>query len=320
MPNAGIIRNFGRTNPGKCRIVHRMSAAGIKPYVWMLCGCAWFAAMSLMARAAGQLTDWQIVAVIRSLIATLFALMLARAQGVSLVFLRPRTLWWRSLAGSGSMVATFYSLSQLEASDVLTLTNTFPAWVALLSWPLAGERPTKGVLIAIVLAIVGVTIVTQSQASESGHTFQWFSVATALIAAFFTALAMLGLNRLQGVASMAVVVHFSAVATVVCLASLFIFPSDRKEQTEVTWNLGLLLLGTGITAAIGQVFLTKAYRAGPATKVSVVSLSQVVMVMVFEAIAWSRSFHAAAIFGTCLVLGPTAWLMIRERKKPADPG
>jgi drug/metabolite transporter (DMT)-like permease len=78
----------------------------------------------------------------------------------------------------------------------------------------------------------------------------------------------------------------------------------------------LKLFAVGGTATIGQVFLTKAFRGGVATKVSVVGLSQVVMVMLWESIIDGRSFTLWQLFGAALVLGPTAYLMARERKKP----
>ena len=276
----------------------------------MLAGCVWFTVMGLLAHDLGTKCDWQIVALARSSLATVFALVLALSTGAKLVFLRPRVLWIRSIAGSCSMLATFYSLTRLHVSEVLTLTNTFPMWVAILSWPLAGEKPTLGVVVAVVSAVVGVALTQQPHVDGLP-----LAVFAALAASLFTAIAMLGLNRLQGVSSLGVVVHFSGVSTVFCGVAFFAFDrvtgSERVEESLVL----LELLGVGITATIGQVFLTRAFRAGSATKVSVVTLSQVVMVMVYEA-CLGRQFGGLAIFGTALVLGPTAWLMIRARRKP----
>jgi drug/metabolite transporter (DMT)-like permease len=293
-----------------------MTSTGIKPYLWMLCGCAWFSAMTLLVRAANESCDWQIVAVARSGVATLVALILVALAGVQLVYLRPRTLWWRSLAGSASMVCTFYALGKMHGSDVLTLTNTFPSWIAILSWPMVGERPSPGVWLAVAISVVGVIVVGQSQAETGDPGFTVLSVTSALAAAFFTALAMLGLNRLKGVAPLAVVVHFSAVSTVVCLASAFAFERSTPGFPAIDGPLALLLIGVGATAAVGQVFLTLAYRGGSATNVSVVGLTQVVMVMAAEAALGWKSFNAVAVFGSILVLGPTAWLLLRERHPP----
>lgn len=272
--------------------------------------------MSLLARAAGGHVDWQVVAAARSGLATLFALVLAAATATPLVFARPRVLWLRSVAGSLSMLSTFYALTRMHTSAVLTLTNTFPAWVALLSWPLVGERPTRGTWAAVACSILGVALVT----NEGGlvldyETTGWLPVASALVAAAFTAVAMLGLNRLSGVAPLAVVVHFSAVSTLFGLAGFLLFDTHTGLGPLDEGNTLLLLLGVGATATVGQVCLTHAFGRGHATTVSVVSLSQVLMVILAEfALGLRTAFTPLTAVGTLFVLGPTAWLMLRARR------
>jgi drug/metabolite transporter (DMT)-like permease len=294
-----------------------MSDAGLRPYVWMLCGCGWFTTMALMTQSLGQQNcQWQIVALARSSLALLFSLGLAYASGTQLVFFRPRILWMRSLAGSCSMLTTFYALTHMPASEVLTITNTFPIWVALLSWPLVGERPTLAVWLAVVCAVSGVVVALQPHGEE----FLWLPTSCAFAASFFTAIAMLGLNRLHGVASMAVVVHFSAVSTLFCASAWFIFDrGDGPTGLERTRTM-LQLLGVGATATIGQVCLTRAFATGSPTKVSVTGLSQIAMVIGAEAILGWKDLSLKSVLGTLLVIGPTAWLMTRERwKKTQDP-
>jgi drug/metabolite transporter (DMT)-like permease len=290
-----------------------MSNAGIRPYVWMLSGCGWFSLMAVLAHSLGGVCDWQVVALSRSGLATLFALSLAVGYGSRLAFFSPGILWVRSIAGSCSMVGTFYALTHMPVSDVLTLTNTFPVWVALLAWPMAGERPTLGVWVAVVCAVAGVAL-TQEPTLDGLPLAAW----AALFASLFTAVAMLGLNRVRGVSSLGVVVHFSAVSTLFCGVAFLAF--DRPTGTERLADPMVLvkLLGVGATATVGQVFLTLAFRSGSATKVSVVGLSQVVMVMALEAIG-GRRFDVPQLAGTALVLGPTAWLMARSRRLPPTP-
>ncbi len=291
-----------------------MPQTSAKPYLWMLCGSAWFAAMVLFIDACKGQCAWQTVATVRAAVATIVAFLLAVSTRVPLVFPGPRTLWLRSISGSCSMVATFYALTypDVHVSDVLVITNSFPIWLALLSWPLFGDRPTLTVILAILCAVVGVAVIYQAD-------FRLFTLAhlSAVFASFFTAVAMMGLNRLKGLQSLAIVTHFSAVSTVFCLASFFIFPIQLGLPTvPVTTFLWLKLLAVGGTATVGQVFLTKAFRGGVATKVSVVGLSQVVMVMLWESIMDGRLFTLWQLLGATLVLGPTAYLMARDRKKP----
>lgn len=292
-----------------------MNQPGVRPYAWMLSGCVFFSVMGLLANAAGRECDWRLVLLARSGLVTLFALSLALIVRARLAFLRPGVLWMRSLAGSCSMVATFYALTRPDfpVSNTLTLTNTFPVWVAVLSWPMVGERPTAGVWIAVLCAVIGVALTQQPQVAGFPPA-AW----AALAASLFTAVAMLGLNRLRGVSSLGVVVHFSAVSTLFGLSTFLLFERGNAPDHLADPAVLAKLLGVGLTATAGQVFLTLAYRSGSATKVSVIGLSQVVMVMAFEAAFNDRHFDPMSLVGTALVLGPAGWLMLRARKKPVD--
>jgi drug/metabolite transporter (DMT)-like permease len=283
----------------------------VRPYFWMLGGCGWFTLMSLCAVAlAHDGCPWQIVAAARSGLATLFAFGIAVSRKTPLTLVGTRTLWIRSVAGSCSMLGAFYALRYIPASDVLTLTNTFPLWVAVLSWPLMGERPTLGVLAAVSCAILGVAVAQR----PGSMGFELGPSVCALVSALFTAIAMLGLNRLRGVAALAVVVHFSAVSTGFALLAMLVFPFNVHE-TPTEPHDWALLLGVGATATAGQVCLTRAFSTGHATNVAVVSLSQVVMVMVCEAMLGWKRFDEWNLLGTLLVIGPTAWIMARRTRR-----
>src|SRR5206468_4977562 len=109
------------------------------------------------------------------------------------------------------------------------------------------------------------------------------AVALALTAALTSAIAMLGLNRLKGLDPLAIVAHFSGVATCVvlgaCLVGAFLLgrPIARHHVEDPT-NLALLL-GVGVTATLGQFCLTRAFTAGQPARVSVVCLAQIVFAL-----------------------------------------
>ena len=83
--------------------------------------------------------DWQWIAIARAGLAMTFAATMATGRAKQLVFFRPRKLWMRSIAGSISLVCGFYAMTHYPVSEVLTLTNMFPLWVAVLSLPLLGR-------------------------------------------------------------------------------------------------------------------------------------------------------------------------------------
>ena len=158
------------------------------------------------------------MAVFRAGLVAIIAGVMARVAGAKLVFW-PWRLWVRSLAGSLSMVCTFYSFAKLPtSSDLVTLTNTFPLWVAVISWPLYGKSPGLKMCAAILVGVAGVMLVEQPHL-ETGN----LGVFAALAAAVFTAVAMLGLHSLSDIDPRAIVAHFSGVSTLfVVLAWIFV--------------------------------------------------------------------------------------------------
>jgi drug/metabolite transporter (DMT)-like permease len=286
-------------------------SSSYRPYLWMVLGCASFAWMAVLAHAAGERCNWQTVAFFRSFFVLIFVAALCLATKTPLVFFRPKQLWLRSLAGSLSLVATFYALAKLKASTVVTLTNTFPIWVAILSWPMLRVLPSPRVWLAVVGGVIGVYLIQQPH--EGGDSIAFF---VALTGAISTSIAMIGLHKLKGVNSNAVVVHFSAVATLICVIAYFLF-EGRDDALPFYDPIAIaLLLGVGLSASIGQMCLTRAFARGDPSKVAVVGLSQVVFTLIIDIILNGHRLNTEAFLGTFLILAPTAWVMI-ERRQPA---
>jgi drug/metabolite transporter (DMT)-like permease len=269
----------------------------------MLGGCLAFSVMATMAHALRETCDWRVITLARTGLAFVFAAMLAGREGFTAGIWTNRTLWLRSIAGSLSLIGTFYVYSRVFVSDVLTLTNLFPVWVALLSWPLLKERPSAAVWASVAVSLVGVALIQQPH-FETGN----FATLIALASSFLTAIAMIGLHRLAGVGARAIVVHFSAVSLLFCLACFFL-KRNELVMTPLTALSILMLLGIGVTATVGQLCLTRAFATGPPAQVSVVGLSQIVFAMILEVLFLGRSYEATTLAGMALVIAPTAWLM-----------
>ncbi|MFO0845314.1 MAG: DMT family transporter [Gemmataceae bacterium] len=278
----------------------------IAPYAWMLGGCFTFAWMSEFAHQLGSSCDWRIVALARSLLAFTFALGLAKACGARLVLRDPPILWLRSVCGSLSLLCTFFALSHLRTSEVLTLTNTFPIWVALLSWPILREKPSGAVWLAAACGVAGITLIQQPHFEAVPGSR--LAAPLALVAAFTSAVAMLGLHRLNGLDPLAIVVHFSGVATVFVLGAWLVGgPPDVTPLLDA--RHAALLLGVGVTATLGQLCLTRAFTSGQPARVSVVGLTQIVFAMGLDLAFGGSPFDVTTLAGIGLVVAPTAWMM-----------
>jgi drug/metabolite transporter (DMT)-like permease len=271
----------------------------------MLFGSLAFAVMGTLAHGLRHSCDWQLIAVARSLVPLVCVAAWARAAGVRLVFWGPPTLWLRSLAGSISLVGTFFALTRLPVPDVFTLTNLFPLWVALLSWPLLGETPPARVWLSIISGVVGVALIQRPHLAEGN-----WATLVALAGSLFTALAMINLHRLRGIDVRAIVVHFSLVSLAFSLVCLLLFKRTVGTEFPPDGRTVLLLLGVGAAATLGQLCLTRAFTSGAPARVSVIGLSQVVFALGGDALVFGQTPGLLTLLGTVLVLVPTAWLMM----------
>ncbi len=290
-------------------------------YLWMLVSAFSFATMGALAHALRDNVDWQIVALVRAFVTLVVFGVAAVLAGVRLHFWKPRSLWVRSLPGGVSLVCTFFALAHLPVSIVITLTNIYPIWVALLSWPLLRQRPRKSVWLAVLAGIVGVALVQQPQAAAGNY-----AVLVAVLGSFTIALAMIALHRLQDMSTQVVVFHFSLVALMFALASMFCFGQWTVSPNVLFdgWVM-LTLLGVGLAATVGQLFLTLAFAAGPPSEVAVVSLTQVLFAFGYDTLIWGYAFRAATLVGMALVVAPTLWFMATARRRnhavsPEDTG
>jgi drug/metabolite transporter (DMT)-like permease len=297
----------------------RPSGNPLLPYLWMICGSVAFTLMATFTREASRTVDWQVTALVRAGLACLFAAMLAAAAGAQLVFSRPPILWMRSIAGSISLLCTFYSLNQPQfpVSEVLTLTNIFPVWVAVLSWPVLGEVPSLGVWVAVFSGVTGVALIQQPHFARGDY-----EALIPIGASVATAVAMMGLHHLQHIDARAVVAHFSGVATVACIGALFMGERHHSVTQILTMPTLLLLLAVGASATVGQLFLTKAFTAGNPARVSVVGLVQIVFALAVDITLFgvkfdlSRKSDQMRVLGMVLILTPTAWVMLFGLREP----
>jgi drug/metabolite transporter (DMT)-like permease len=206
------------------------------------------------------------------------------------------------------------------------LNNMFPIWVALLSWPLLKQFPSLAVWLTVASATAGVVLMQQPRLLEGN-----FASLAAMASSLCTAIAMIALNRLQGVDSRAIIVHFSAVGVLMCVVSYFALVlggdtatpipaafTENAPQKDSIMLVGFLLLGMGVMALLAQIGITKAFTTGNAAEVSVVNLTQVVFAMTFDIFCFGHPIDLVRFLGMSLILVPATWLMMERARAPTD--
>lgn len=287
----------------------------------MLIGSLFFAIMALLAESLKEQFSFPWISAIRSGVATCLAFALAFAAGSKLVFFKPFTLWIRSISGWVSMMFCFYAMTHYNVEIVLALTNSYPIWVAILSWPILGIVPNAKSWIALLVSCLGMGLIYYGSENAgdvvSTYSNPHWAIPAAILASIMSGVALINLHRLKGIDARAIVTHFSAVAT---LGSLLVWLALPVPSDLTTTDDGsvLRLLGVGIAATVGQLCLTKAFSTGQPANVSIIGLSQVVFAAIFKWFLERQVPSLLSTLGMLLVMAATIWVILGKPKIKHD--
>lgn len=288
----------------------------------MLVGSVFFAFMALLAESLKEQYSYPWISAMRSGVATILAISLAYAGRAKLVFLRPVSLWVRSFSGWASMICGFYALTHYDVEIVLVLTNMYPIWVAVLSWPMLGKLPSARTWVALIVSCVGMALVYTSSISATTELQQFHDPITAIpmaiVAGMLSGVALINLHRIRDIDARSIVTHFSAVATVMSLAVWMVIPLEAPTMAPDNSSY-LRLFGVGFVATIGQLCLTKAFSTGVPARVSVVGLSQVAVAAIVKWFQEQSLPTIGSVIGMGLVLASTIWVMVSDDTPDKEP-
>jgi drug/metabolite transporter (DMT)-like permease len=212
----------------------------------------------------------------------------------------------------------FFAMTHYDVAVILSLSSTYPIWVAVLSWPLLGHTPSRDTWLALAISTVGMWLVYASAVGGHGsawkgiHSMPEYAIPSGILAGLLSAVALLGLHRVKGVDHRAIVAHFSGVSTIVTFMLWHLIPTSGR-WTAKTETADFRLVGVGATALLGQLFLTKAFAAGNPARVSVVGLSQVAFAAIYKWLVQGSVPTLGSIIGMLLVVGATLWVMLGSR-------
>jgi drug/metabolite transporter (DMT)-like permease len=143
----------------------------------------------------------------------------------------------RSVVHLGSMLCFFNGVKYLELATAASISFTAPFMVALLAWPILGERMTVGRLLAVVVAFLGVLIVIR----PGSAVFQWASLLI-IGSSVCYALYQIFTRRVAGHDPPETSAVYSAVmgTLVMSLALPFVWVAPSWVDAAVMFSLGII--------------------------------------------------------------------------------
>jgi drug/metabolite transporter (DMT)-like permease len=213
----------------------------------------------------------------------------------------------RSVSGGLGMVCNFYAVDHMAISDASMLNKLSPFFAIIFSYFLLHEKASVKEWLAVIIAFGGAMLVAKPSFGMA------FLPALAGIAGGFGAgLAYANVRKLgmRGENSMIIVAFFSGFTTLMLLPNLLL------RYVPMTPRQWLFLVLTGIAAAGGQIFITRAYACAPAKEISVYDFSIVIFAAIFGFLFLHQRPDWLSIAGYVIIIG-TAVLKWRQRQ-PAE--
>lgn len=214
----------------------------------------------------------------------------------------------RDFFGILSYYLFFLAIRFLNLIDATTLNYTAPFFVPLIWWVWMKQKVGKHVWWSIILGFIGVAIILNPSRNifQLGFVFGLFAGITSAIAI----VAVRILNMKMESMSRTLFYYFS-------FGSLVSFPFAWAIWIPPTGKEWIFATGIGVATALGQVFLTIAYRYGTASYLSPLSYSVVVYNGLISYFIFENRLGWHSLLGTILiVVGGTLTFLWRSKTHP----
>ncbi len=287
----------------------------------MLLASFLFATMGVCIKfASAHFNSFEIVCY-RGIFGVLFLFGLTRARGVSLRSSVPMMHVWRSIVGTISLTAWFYSIAILPLGTAMTLNYMSSIWIATFllggalllqgrNTPIARQGP----LFATVLAgFAGVAMVLRPSLAPD----QVLGAIVGLASGVTSALAYLQVSALSrvGEPESRTVFYFSLGAVIAGAAGMAVIGVSPWDWTQALW-----LLPIGLLAVLGQLCMTRAYASGATLVVANLQYSGIVFAALYGLAVFGDRLPWVGWAGMALIIvSGIAATVLREREVPDSP-
>lgn len=282
-----------------------MQSSGPRGIVSMILAVAAFSVMDvLMKRLVESYSPMQ-VTFLRAT-ASLPVLIMATAFFGHWGDLVPRRIGLHLLRGAlGVAMLWFfvYALRHLSLADAYAVYMSAPLLITALSVPLLGERVGWRRWLAIIVGLIGVIVVL----NPTGAVLISIGGLAALASAVCYAVSAITTRILARTDPAAAIIFwvllFMALASGV-LAALYWTPLQIEH-----WPL---IVGVGVAGAIGQYFITQAFRLTSPQVVAPIEYTALMWGMLFDWLLWLTVPSARMLTGAAIIIGGGLYVIYRE--------
>jgi drug/metabolite transporter (DMT)-like permease len=225
---------------------------------------------------------------------------------------RTTQLRWQVLRSVVLLTSTFLffnGVKHLELAKAASISFTSPFMVALIAWPMLGERMTLGRLAAIVTAFTGVLIVIR----PGSDVFHWASLLIVGSSACY-ALYQVVTRRVAGHDLPETSAVYSALVGTLVMTAMMPF-----VWTDIhSWADAALLFSLGILGGLGHYFVARAMTCGQANVIAPFGYWQMVGSVIVGFLVSGLLPDLSTWIGAGIIISAGLYIAWREtRARPA---
>jgi len=212
----------------------------------------------------------------------------------------------RAVLGIGMLYGFVVAVRHLSMAQTYSLFLAAPLLITALSVPIQGERVTRKRWLAIVVGLSGVLVILQPW---GGRSFSLGAAAAAAIATVCYSLSALTVRALgRGNSSMSMVFWY---LLMVGMGSAALSARDWRPVVSTDWGW---LMGIGASGALGQMWLTEAFRRAPPSVVAPFEYTAILWAFGIDWIFWSATPSLSLLLGACIVIASGIVVILDERR------
>jgi drug/metabolite transporter (DMT)-like permease len=287
---------------------HAQSQERLRGIGYMVAAVFVFSIMdSLMKRLSAHYGPLQI-SCLRCISSWLFLLMPIAWQRswVTLRPTQPALHLFRAVLGIVMLGSFVFAVHRLSLAQTYSLFLAAPLLMTALSVPIHGERVAPKRWLAIIVGLSGVVVILQPWGKGS---FSMIAATAAAVATICYSLSALTVRTLgPGNSSMSMVFWY---LLMVSIGSGILAVDDWRPIPASDWGW---LIGIGVSGALGQIWLTDAFRRAPPSVVGPFEYTAILWAFAIDWIFWSASPSMSLMIGAGIVIGSGIFVILDERR------
>lgn len=223
----------------------------------------------------------------------------------------PMGHFWRGLAGTCAMGLGFTAVGLLPLPEATAIGYAAPLLTVIFAAMFLGEEVRVYRLSAVFFGLLGVLIVLSPRLSVTAEVspLQTVGAMAGLLGAVFAALAQVFIRKLvHNEATAAIVFYFSVTSA---LLSLLTIPFGWAMPSATG---AAQLVFAGVLGGIGQILLTEAYRAAPASVVAPFEYVSMLLAILLGYAIFAEVPTLRTVAGASLIVMAGLIILWRERQ------